>query len=165
ETVGSMGDRTGAVAGVNGDYFDINASGQPDGGAIRDGDLIKSPTPNFSAQLAVRADGSMVIGPEPYTGTVTDGTATFKVSSVNTVGDAAAGRLTHNPADLGADSGLPAETLALGHTTPAGLVVDSVQTGVKSVPALDSDQQGLLGGGAAGTWLAGNVHVGDTLAI
>jgi Phosphodiester glycosidase len=84
ETVTSMGNRTGAVAGTNGDYFDINATGRPTGGVIAGGRLLKSPQAGFNAQRGVRPDGSMVIGPQSYGGTVTDGSASHAVTSVNT---------------------------------------------------------------------------------
>ena len=165
ETLSSMGDRTGAVAGVNGDYFDINGTGAPRGGVIRHGRVVKSPTPDYNPQLAVRGNGSMVIGPQNYTGTVSDGAAGCAVSSVNTLDDAAAGRLTHLTADLGAASRLPAETLVIGHGAPAALVVDTVRTAATAVPALTAGQHGLLGGGAGGAWLATTVHPGDTLRL
>ena len=39
ETPSSMAHRTHAVAGVNGDYFEIHASGRPLGGIMTDGRL------------------------------------------------------------------------------------------------------------------------------
>src|SRR5579875_13783 len=49
ETVTSMGDRTGAVAGVNGGYFDINKTGQPTGGSVVNGQILKSPPASYNA--------------------------------------------------------------------------------------------------------------------
>ncbi len=43
ETVSSMAHRTGAVAGVNGDYFDINQTNQPLNIFMRDGRLVRMP--------------------------------------------------------------------------------------------------------------------------
>src|ERR1051326_3001667 len=59
ETVSSMATRTHAVAGINGDYFEIHASGRPLGGVVTNGRLLKSPRPNYNAQLTVRADGEL----------------------------------------------------------------------------------------------------------
>ena len=42
--VSSMARRTGAVAGINGDYFDINASGAPLGILVRNGNLDRTPS-------------------------------------------------------------------------------------------------------------------------
>ncbi|HEY4022236.1 MAG TPA: phosphodiester glycosidase family protein [Pseudonocardiaceae bacterium] len=164
ETVSSMAARTGALAGINGDYFEINASGRPLGGMISDGVVLKSPRPNYNAQLGVKPDGSMVIGPENFTGTIADGSATHPLTSVNVVNDVPNG-ITEVTSALGATGNLtgPA-TLVLGHAVGANLVVDSVQT-VTSVPALTAPAEGLLGAGASGAWLASTVHAGDTLAL
>lgn len=43
ETVSSMADRTQAVAGVNGDYFDINQTNQPLNLLVQDGMLVRMP--------------------------------------------------------------------------------------------------------------------------
>lgn len=166
EKTSSMADRTGAVAGVNGGYFDINATGQPLGGVITDGTMLKSPQPNFNAQLGVKPDGTIVMGPESFSGTVTDGAESYPLSSVNTEGDAAAGRITEITPDLGAADGLTAGTLVIGQAAADGSVtVESVQTGVKSAARLRQGELGLLASGAGGAWLAGNVHVGDTVHL
>jgi hypothetical protein len=43
ETVSSMVTRSGAIAGVNGDYFDIHQSGMPLNIVVRNGELLRSP--------------------------------------------------------------------------------------------------------------------------
>jgi len=55
ETVSSMVLRSGAIAGVNGDYFDIRDSGMPINILVRDGMLLRSPW-RFVA-LAIAKDG------------------------------------------------------------------------------------------------------------
>ena len=175
ETVTSMGGRTGAVAGINGDYFDINATGRPTGGIIAGGRLLKSPKPGFNANLGVRRDGSMVIGPQTYTGTVADGTATHAVTSVNTVTDVAAGGVSHLTPDLGGPTAVAASTLVVGHWADEAdesgeadggtLTVDTVTAGVTSVPKLAAGTHALAGAGAGGQWLSANVHPGDTLRL
>ncbi|QRP45654.1 phosphodiester glycosidase family protein [Amycolatopsis sp. FDAARGOS 1241] len=166
ETVSSMAGRTHAVAGVNGDFFEINASGRPLGGVITNGKLLKSPRPNFNAQLGVRADGTMVLGPQSFTGSITDGATSTKLTSVNVLNDVATGGITELTPDLGGATSLPAGTLVLGHETkPGTLVVDSVQTGVTAAPALPTGRLGLLGGGAGAAWLSGTVHVGDSVTV
>src|ERR1700736_4833725 len=42
ETTSSMARRTGAVAGINGDYFDINGTGAPVGVVVRNGTLLRT---------------------------------------------------------------------------------------------------------------------------
>ncbi len=163
ETVGSMAARTHAVAGINGDYFEIHASGRPLGGVITNGQLLKSPRPDYNAQLTVRADGSMAIGPETYTGTITDGPASAPLTSVNVLNDVTAGGITRITPALGATGQLAAPAvLVSGRRNGTDLVVDAVQPNVSAVPA---GTTGLLGAGPGGQWLANTVHAGDTIAI
>jgi exopolysaccharide biosynthesis protein len=55
ERTSAMGVRTGAVGGVNGDYFDIGRTYQPQGLLIRSGELLRGPTDR--AALAIDASG------------------------------------------------------------------------------------------------------------
>ncbi|MEU1620688.1 phosphodiester glycosidase family protein [Streptomyces sp. NPDC005722] len=166
ETPSSMAHRTGAVAGVNGDYFEIHASGRPLGGIMTDGRLLKSPKPGFASQLGVKPDGTMVMGPQTFSGTITAGSATRALTSVNTVNDLTAGGITEVTPDLGETPGLSKpSTLVLGHVTDGGFVVDEVRTGVTTVPRLSTDQLGLLGAGDGGQWLTDTLHGGDTVGI
>src|SRR5580698_6540226 len=57
ETVSSMARRTGAVAGINADYFDIGQTNQPLGIVVSDGTLIR--TPSRRVALDIRRDGSV----------------------------------------------------------------------------------------------------------
>ncbi|MEU3246076.1 MULTISPECIES: phosphodiester glycosidase family protein [unclassified Streptomyces] len=63
ETPSSTARRRHAVAGVNGDYFEIHAGGRPLGGVVSDGRLLNSPKPGLASQLGVKPDGTMC-GPE-----------------------------------------------------------------------------------------------------
>ncbi|HLI94779.1 MAG TPA: phosphodiester glycosidase family protein [Candidatus Baltobacteraceae bacterium] len=78
ETVSSMASRTGAVAGINGDYFDINQTNQPLNILIENGKLVRMPmqrwaiafdksgTPQF-AEFDVTAQAQLASGPIPLT--------------------------------------------------------------------------------------------------
>lgn len=55
ETIGSMAKRTGAVAGVNGDYFDIGNTNRPTNVVVRDGVLLQVPRNRFA--LAIGRNG------------------------------------------------------------------------------------------------------------
>ncbi|MFF8908656.1 phosphodiester glycosidase family protein [Streptomyces olivaceoviridis] len=166
ETPSSMARRTGAVAGVNGDYFEIHASGRPLGGIVSDGHMLKSPKPGFASQLGVKPDGTMVMGPETFSGTVTAGSATRSLTSVNTVNDVSAGGITEVTPDLGETPDLAKpSTLVLGRATDGGFVVDGVRTGVTTVPRLTEGRLGLLGAGDGGQWLADSLHTGDPVGI
>jgi Phosphodiester glycosidase/Bacterial Ig-like domain (group 2) len=169
ETVTSMGDRTGAVAGVNGGYFDINATGQPTGGSVVNGQILKSPPANYNAELAVLPGGTMSIGPENFSGTVTDGSSSQPLAAVNIPADAASGQITEITPAL-ASSAQPlsaAATLVTGPASSNGqtLTVTGVQTGVTSVPVPDAGTEELLGGGTGGQWLSSTVSTGDTLTL
>ena len=98
EVVSSMANRTGAIAGVNGGFFDNDKgpvpggstdpfTGQPCGGVVRDGRILKSPPPGYQANLAVHADGSLSIGAVGFVGAVVHGTDVFPLASINTLGD------------------------------------------------------------------------------
>ncbi len=60
ERTSVMGLRTHAVGGVNGDYFDIGRTYQPQGMLVRDGSLLRGPTDR--AALAIRKDGKVTFG-------------------------------------------------------------------------------------------------------
>jgi exopolysaccharide biosynthesis protein len=56
ETVRSMALRTGAIAGINGDYFDINSTNQPLNILVRDGQLLHPPMQRYA--LAIDSSGN-----------------------------------------------------------------------------------------------------------
>lgn len=171
ETVDSMGTRTGAVAGINGGYFDINATGQPTGGSVVDGEILKSPPTGYNAELSVLANGTMTIGQQNFSGTITDGTASEPLTSVNIPSDAAAGKVTEVTSALAstAQTLLAAATVVTGTVTgpqdAQQLTVTAVQTGVKTLAIPKAGTEDLVASGAGGSWLSGDVHVGDTVSI
>lgn len=57
-TVSEMAAGRGAVAAVNGDYFDINNSGAALGVAVDDGTLVKSASPGRERSVAFGSDGA-----------------------------------------------------------------------------------------------------------
>ena len=68
EPVSSMVLRNGAIAGINGDYFDIHGSGVPLNIVVKDGQLLRSPW-RFVA-LGIGKDGGARIIRYRWTGTV-----------------------------------------------------------------------------------------------
>jgi phosphodiester glycosidase len=68
ETVSSMARRSGAVAGVNGDYFDIGDSGMPLNIVVKDGRLLRSPSGRMA--LAIGKDRSVQIARYRWAGSV-----------------------------------------------------------------------------------------------
>ncbi|HEX2314435.1 MAG TPA: phosphodiester glycosidase family protein [Thermomonospora sp.] len=58
EPLSRQAGRAGAIAGVNGDFFDINNTGAPNGAAVDGGKLVKSATPGWPTTTAgVSAEG------------------------------------------------------------------------------------------------------------
>lgn len=168
EVVSSMANRTGAVAGINGDFFQIYGSGAPEGMVVINGRLVKSPSPSWNQNLVVRADGTIAIGTESYSGTVTDGSASHAITSVNTVGDLSSNGLERITPDLGDSGTIPASTVVAGHVDPTNsniLIVDSITPNVTDVAQLATGDEDFAGSGTAGTWLSSTVHVGDQLSI
>ncbi len=68
ETVSSMAARTGAVAGVNADYFDIGQTNQPLNVVVSGGNLLRSPSTR--AAMTVGRDRSVRFGSVRFTGDV-----------------------------------------------------------------------------------------------
>ncbi|PRX97164.1 phosphodiester glycosidase family protein [Allonocardiopsis opalescens] len=71
EVISAQADRVGAVAAINGDFFDINNSGAPLGAAVADGEIIKSPTPDWPRAVTVDAEGVGRVQDILFDGTVT----------------------------------------------------------------------------------------------
>jgi len=73
--------RTNAVAGINGDYFDIGRTYEPQGLLIRDGVLLHGPTDHEA--VVFDAHNVPTFGRFRLTGTVTDGARTYPVTLYN----------------------------------------------------------------------------------
>jgi hypothetical protein len=92
-TVSEMAASRGAIAAINGDYFDINNSGAALGAAVDDGTLLKSASPGRERSVAIGADGvgrlaqiflEGSVSWTASTGPATDGpTNTIPVSGLN----------------------------------------------------------------------------------
>lgn len=167
ETLSSMAHRTGAVAGINGGYFKMHASGQAVDGEIVDGEIWKSPTPNLEGTVAVLDHGSVVYGAQNFNGTVTAGEATRSLTSINTLADATGDRLTMITPRLGA----VAETWMEGpHVVAVGMSSDGGKTiqisKISTETSLDDGHYGLVGGdadSASGRWILDHVEEGMTI--
>lgn len=81
EPVSSMARRTGAVAGINGDYFDINGTGAPVGVLVRNGALDRSPSGRVA--LTVTRDRNVRFENYRFAGSVTAGLVQVPVAAVN----------------------------------------------------------------------------------
>jgi exopolysaccharide biosynthesis protein len=81
ETLSSMARRTGAIAGVNADYFDIGQTNQPLNLVVRDGALLR--TPSKRIVLAVHRDRTVKFERASFSGTVAYGTSTVPLTTIN----------------------------------------------------------------------------------
>jgi phosphodiester glycosidase len=81
ETVSSMARRSGAVAGINADYFDIGQTNQPLNIVVRDGALLR--TPSGRAVLSIGNDRTVHFGTYRFSGTVADGDRTWQLEGVD----------------------------------------------------------------------------------
>ncbi|HEY2793695.1 MAG TPA: phosphodiester glycosidase family protein, partial [Micromonosporaceae bacterium] len=159
----SMATRTGAVAGVNADFFEIYGTGRAEGMVDINGTLDKSPDPARPWDLWVRNDGTVGIGVESYAGTVSDGSASHAITSVNTVAALAPNGLERITPFLGDGGTIPASTVVLGTPSGSNLTVTSVTTGVTDLKALTDGTEALVGAGTSATWL-GVVKIGDVIS-
>lgn len=82
ERTSSMGLRTGAVAGINGDYFDMGGTSAPQGLMIRDGVLLHSPNEVREA-LVVHRDKSFTFDLYRFHGEVRTRRGTAPVTTFN----------------------------------------------------------------------------------
>ncbi|GLV56667.1 hypothetical protein KDH_35060 [Dictyobacter sp. S3.2.2.5] len=165
ETLSSMANRSHAVAGINGDFFEINGTGDPINMVMRNGQLLQSPG-NY-AVLGVTRDGQITMAHEAFSGTVTAGGATRVLNSVNRYTGARDNGLTLITPALG-DMPLTNNTVVLLQSGMPGTntyTVRTVQTKLATLKKLPSGTQALVGGGTAGAWLRSTLHKGDTLSI
>ncbi len=81
ETVGSMAKRTGAVAGINGDYFDIGNTNRPLNIVVRNGVLLQMPRKRYA--LAIARDGSARIAEFSFMGEVQMGSRSVGVDAID----------------------------------------------------------------------------------
>jgi hypothetical protein len=76
EPISSMARRTGAVAGINADYFDIGNTNQPLNVVVKDGALLR--TPSKRVVMDVRTDRSIHFENVTFSGSVSYGSATCR---------------------------------------------------------------------------------------
>lgn len=168
ETVSSMANRTGAVAGINGGYFHFNASGQANHGEIVDGEIWKSPTGNHEGTVSVLRDGSVVYGKQAFSGTVAvEGGPSRALTSVNRLADATGDGITQVTPRLGDVSSTwlgGTHVMALGTSDDDGATITI--TSVTSGDSISGEHYGLIGGdasSASGQWIQHSVEVGTVV--
>jgi hypothetical protein len=174
ETVSSMADRTGAVAGVNGAYFDIHATGAPLGMLVQAGVLQASPLQSWPVDLVILSDGQAEIGTETFSGSVTDQTSTPStepLSDVNQLGVETNPGMTLVTSAMGATSVAPSVVVQATEepgATPASSTLDvtSVSDDVTALAALAPGVEDLVAprSSSEGAWLS-TVTPGSHLTV
>lgn len=97
-TVSEMAAGEGAVAAVNGDFFDINNSGAALGVGVDDGTLLKSATPGREKAVAFDSSGMGRLAELFLTGTVTVAGQELAVDGFNVTGVPAGGVAVYDAA-------------------------------------------------------------------
>ncbi|HLG74051.1 MAG TPA: phosphodiester glycosidase family protein [Chloroflexota bacterium] len=164
ETVSSMAARTGALAGINADYFAIHTSGVPLNWTVQNGNLIRSG--NHWAVFAFTDERQVNIGKYTWQGSlkVLKSGATFPIEALNLP------LMDHKIIAINQSMGSPlaAWNGTLVYLTPdknGQYLVSSVQQGQSVVPPVNGDTVVLAGEGVAATWLALNVPNGSRLQL
>jgi predicted phosphodiesterase len=75
--------QAGAVAGINGDFFDINNTNAPLGAMVQDGQLVKGPVPGWSRVVGVGTDGLARVADVLLEGTVTLPAGSLPLAGLN----------------------------------------------------------------------------------
>ncbi len=81
ETLSSMAARTGAIAGINGDYFDRGHTNEPLNIVMSDGVLYRSP--GVRVALAEHTNGQISIGPFSWQGSASWNEGRVTITSLN----------------------------------------------------------------------------------
>ncbi|MGH7728559.1 MAG: hypothetical protein ACREM2_07210, partial [Vulcanimicrobiaceae bacterium] len=81
ETISAMAARTGAVAGINGDFFDIGGNNAPEGVVVQAGTLVRSPAQRVA--LEISESGAVEFAPVAFSGSVAYGPTTIPLTGVN----------------------------------------------------------------------------------
>jgi hypothetical protein len=167
EKLTSMANRTGAIAGINGDYYEFQGSGAPIGEEVINGRLLHSPNPHYLAVLGVTWAGRLTIGPEVFSASVIDGSASHTLYSINHYSEFNNGRLLLFNAALGESVDVGGDPVAMIQPiagSPSSYIVRSVSSSVTKLPVL-SHQEALLGSGEAGWWITHTLSAGDRIRI
>ncbi len=165
ETVTSMANRTGALGGINGDYFAIHTSGVPLNWTVQNGNLIRSG--NRWAVFGMTSDNQVNIGKYSWLGsvTVTDSGLNYPIEALNLP------LIDHRIIVVNQSMGsvLAAKDATLTYLTPEGsggrYKVRAVLQHQTTVPPVNGSDVVLAGEGVAATWLALYAPVGSHVQL
>jgi hypothetical protein len=156
ERTSALGLRTGAVGGVNGDYFDIGRTYQPQGMLVRSGELLRGPVDR--AALAIDRDKHVTFGEFTLAGSLVAGGKTYPVTQVN---DWPAGNVTIITPAFGKQLPAAAGT-TFARLEPAG--TDGSHYRITAVEPVDATLP-VSFGIALGPKVDARLHVGETVSL
>lgn len=165
ETISSMAERSGAVAGVNADEFAINTTGQPEGMVVQDGTLEASPVADWPSEVEILNNNQFEFTTETFTGTADDTTSgsTDALVAINRIDQDGLTAVTPylGSAPIG-ESTVATATVGSG----GALTITSVKTSQTSLPQLSAGQEDLIArrGTTDSLWLQ-ELQVGDTVTL
>ncbi|WP_427887146.1 phosphodiester glycosidase family protein [Kribbella sp. GL6] len=154
----------GAVAGVNGDFFDINDTNAPLGVGVESGKLTNAPAAGHNDTAVIGKDGLGKIAQLFLQGTATDGPAKLELTNLNSPAVNAGGIGLYTPewgdaARTRTVDGLPTVREVILRD---GVVVSSATT--PATTPLAANEQALIGR-EAGAGALTALHVGDKVDI
>ena len=131
ERTSMIAQRVGALAGVNGDYYDIGRTYAPQGIVVRDGVLLRTPIERYA--LTVHPDRTVSFDMYRFSGTVRTPHARFKLTQIN---DWPARNVTLITPEFGGVTPVPSMTfVALAKLSPHRYRVTAIPPdGVKTEP-------------------------------
>lgn len=175
QSTGGMAKENGAVAAVNGDYFNVSGELAPIGGQVSDGVLISTPSELTGMYaLTVTKDGKPMIDEYSFDGTVkADDDSTFALRGINkedyTVESGSVKYSHANSMYIYTSAWTSTKRPNDPSTTPTEVLVQNgVITQISDKKALDmtvpEDGYILRAHGTAATWIMTHLSVGQTLS-
>jgi len=174
QSTGGMAKENGAVAAVNGDYFNVSGELAPIGGQVSDGVLVSTPSElSGMYALTVTKDGKPMIDEYSFDGTVkADDGSTFALRGINkedyTVESGSVKYSHANSMYIYTPAWTSTKRPNDPSTTPTEVLVQNgVITQISDKKALDmtvpADGYILRAHGTAATWIMTHLAVGQTL--
>lgn len=160
ETISTMANRSGALAGINGDFFEEGATNRPIGMVVINGQMMQSPS--MYAVFGTTTDDRLTVSHETFIASITAGSASYKLSSINHLVELHEGKLGLITPALGASIAVRGDTVVMLQRDTRSLrelIVLSMQHVGKILPRL-TNRYALVGRGKAGAWLRTHLHKG-----
>jgi Phosphodiester glycosidase len=160
ETISKMANRSGALAGINGDFFEEGTTGRPIGMEVINGQMMQSPS--MYAVFGTTTDDRFTISHQTFNATITAGSASYKLASINHLVELHEGKLGLITPALGASIPVRGNTVVMlqrGTHSLRELIVLSMQHEGQILPPL-TNRYALVGRGRAGVWLRTHLQKG-----